>query len=105
MPPTTSASVRSELIGISAAATNGFIRLPFVMEGVLVGAVGGGIACGILAGALHFLMVRVLPTVPFINEFRLTLDLPVFCASLVIGGAVLGMFGSLFSLRRFLQPA
>jgi cell division transport system permease protein len=86
-------------------ATNSFIRLPFVIEGTVEGAIGGGIACGIVALVLHYLTTRVLPSLTFVNEFRIAIDIPLFCAALVVGGALLGMFGSLVSLRRFLRVA
>lgn len=86
-------------------ATNSFIRLPFVVEGIVEGALGGGVACAALASLLHFFMTHVLRDAPFVNEFRVGLDLPLFCVSLVAGGALLGMLGSLFSLRKFLHTA
>jgi cell division transport system permease protein len=84
-------------------ATNGSIRLPFLMEGMIEGGLGGFIACAAMFGALYYLGQRVLPDMPFINEFRLALDIPIFCAVLVGGGVILGLFGSMFSLRRFLR--
>jgi cell division transport system permease protein len=86
-------------------ATNSFIRLPFLLEGLVEGALGGALACGLMALGLQYLTGRVLPDLAFVNEFRLTLNLPVFCGTLVAGGALLGAFGSLFSMRRFLRPA
>lgn len=86
-------------------ATNGFIRLPFLLEGTFAGAVGGGVACGAMAGALYYLQNWTHTSLPFINELRVSLDVPLFCGALVLAGALLGAFGSLFSLRRFLRPA
>jgi cell division transport system permease protein len=86
-------------------ATDAFIRFPFVMEGVAEGVLGGALACGVLAAALHYFTTRMLPDLPFINELHITLSLPLLCGGLVVGGALLGMAGSLFSLRRFLRTA
>lgn len=86
-------------------ATNGFIRLPFLLEGLMEGALGGALACGVVYGALHYFVTRVQPDLSFISELRFAVDLPLFCAALVVGGALLGTVGSLFSLRRFLRPA
>ena len=86
-------------------ATNSFIRLPFVLEGTMEGAIGGGIACGLMAVVVHYLTTRVLPNLAFVSEFRLSMDIPLFCAALVVGGALLGTLGSLVSLRRFLRTA
>jgi cell division transport system permease protein len=84
-------------------ATNSFIRLPFLMEGMVEGALGGALACALMALGLQYLSLRVLPDLAFVNEFRMTLNLPVFCGTLIAGGALLGSFGSLFSMRKFLR--
>src|SRR5205823_8287878 len=61
-------------------ATNGFIRLPFLLEGMLDGLLGGGVACGLLYAGYRALTTRVLVNVPLANEFRFTLDLPLCLA-------------------------
>ncbi|MCC2672088.1 MAG: cell division protein FtsX [Armatimonadetes bacterium] len=86
-------------------ATDSFIRLPFVLEGAVVGAVGGGLAAALMAAALHYLTSRVLTDLPLVSEIRVTLDPASFCGALVMGGALLGTLGSLASLRRFLRGA
>lgn len=86
-------------------ATNGSIRLPFVLEGVSVGALGGAAAFGLMAAALRYFDLRVLPSLPFVSELHLSISIPLLCGILVGGGAILGLFGSFFSLRRFLKPA
>jgi cell division transport system permease protein len=84
-------------------ATNGFIRFPFVLEGMVEGALGGAFASALLAGALQYYSTRVVSSVLLAAQFHLPLDLPIFCASLVLGGAVIGMLGSLVSVRKFLH--
>jgi cell division transport system permease protein len=86
-------------------ATNGFIRLPFVLEGMLEGGLGGAIACLILGAALRYFTVNVIPNVTLVKEFQLSLDPRLFCASLVMSGVLFGIIGSLLSLRRFLRLA
>lgn len=86
-------------------ATDGFIRLPFVLEGIVVGGVGGGLAAGLMAAALHYLTGRVLIDLPLISEIRVSLDPALFCSALVVSGVCLGALGSLISLRRFLRVA
>jgi cell division transport system permease protein len=84
-------------------ATDSFIRLPFLLEGLMEGALGGLLACAVTAGALHYFTTRVLPGLSFVNELRFAVNVPLFCAALVVGGALLGALGSLFSMRRFLR--
>jgi cell division transport system permease protein len=86
-------------------ATDGFIRLPFVLEGIVVGGVGGGLAAGLMAAALHYLTSRVQIDLPLISEIRISLDPALFCSTLVVSGVCLGALGSLISLRRFLRAA
>jgi cell division transport system permease protein len=86
-------------------ATNGFIRTPFLLEGMLEGALGGAIACGVMAVAMHYFTTRVLPGMTLVKELQLTLDLRVFCVFLISAGLLFGVLGSLLSLRRFLRTA
>jgi cell division transport system permease protein len=85
-------------------ATTGFIRFPFVLEGAIEGALGGAAAAAVTGVALRYLTERVLPAVPFVSEFRLDVNVTLFCAALFIGGMLMGTLGSLLSLRRFLRP-
>lgn len=86
-------------------ATNSFIRLPFVLEGMLEGGLGGAAACLLLGTALQWFTNRVLPNVTLVKELQLSLDPRVFCGSLVLAGVLFGVMGSLLSLRRFLRTA
>lgn len=86
-------------------ATNGFIRLPFVVEGFILGMVSGGGAFA-LVWYLYDFMVEGLKTsdtlqiftfVPF-DELKLSMIL--LCVS---GGLLVGIVGSWTSIRRFLK--
>src|SRR5205085_2284357 len=48
-------------------ATNGFIRLPFVFEGVFDGAMGALLAGAALAAAYHAIRRAALASVPLLN--------------------------------------
>jgi cell division transport system permease protein len=80
----------TELVG----ATSGFTRLPFILEGVSQGFLGGAIASVVI-----YLLVEVaLPQyAPELAEL-LSADYIVYSV-LVIVGTVLGFIGSLFSVR------
>lgn len=78
-------------------ATDQFVRRPFLVEGVMQGLLGGGVAAGVVWGLYRL--------------FRQQMDqgpLPLFLEITLIGGLVgagilLGWFGSYFAARRFIQ--
>jgi cell division transport system permease protein len=82
-------------------ATAWFIRVPYVLEGTLQGMVGAGLAVGLSYGAYVALLAWLKPVGEFFIDFSLCqfLPLPVI-GGMLIGGALLGAFGSAFSLRR-----
>jgi len=86
-------------------ATNSFIRLPFVLEGMTEGALGGALACAAVYVVLHYYTARLLPQLSLGARFSLPIDLPLFFVALVLGGALVGMLGSLVSIRKFLHAA
>ncbi|MDI3269514.1 MAG: permease-like cell division protein FtsX [Bacillota bacterium] len=84
-------------------ATNSFIRWPFLLEGFLFGLVGAGLALAIAWGGYSWLVVRVgegLPFVPVLSPDAVLLQVAQW---LLVGGVLLGVGGSVVSLRRFLR--
>ena len=87
-------------------ATNGFIRLPFVVEGFILGMVGAGAALGLLWALYDTLLDRMntMDTLklfsfqPFQGEL-LTFMVIVFGAA----GLFVGIVGSWTSIRKFLD--
>lgn len=72
-------------------ATRSVVRRPFVLEGILLGGIGGGLAMGILYGGLRLLnpylfIGLVMPSVRLLSL-------------LVLMGVLLGYMGSTFSIR------
>jgi len=87
---------RKKTIGIMqlVGATRGFIRRPYLVQGVLQGAIGGGIASLITWIIFSLLAVR------FQNLF----ELPALLMSTpLLLGIVLSFWGSEISVRRFLS--
>lgn len=85
-------------------ATMRFIKIPFLLEGALQGLLGGILSLGFLAVSFKFIIEHSL------TSFWLTpvdFDLLFLTASqqliLVFAGVVLGILGSLTSLRRFVR--
>lgn len=83
-------------------ATNAFIRLPFIIEGTTAGTIGGVIAGALLAAGLTHLSNTLLPEIPLVSELQLAIDPMLVGGSLAIAGAVLGLTGSIVSVRRYL---
>jgi cell division transport system permease protein len=77
-------------------ATPGFIRLPFILEGISQGFLGG-----LIASAVIYLLVEVVfpRFAPELTEL-LSADYLLYSAPIIVG-AVLGLIGSLFSIRKF----
>ncbi len=85
-------------------ATNTFIRVPFLLEGVVMGVAGG-----LLSLLLVFLVVKLFPvylgsSLGVLRELVGFRYLTLFQAlSLTVGGALVGFLGSLSSIARFLR--
>ena len=86
-------------------ATNGFIRWPFFLEGLWLGIMGSIIPIALIAIGYKFLYdnfssaltvdyMNLLPYNPFILQVSLLI---------VLFGAVIGIWGSLMSVRKFLK--
>ena len=79
-------------------ATDDFIRRPFVVEGVVQGAVAGLAATGLIAGLYGLLLA----TVPGLYRPPLGLSL-LLALGLVVLGMLLGWLGSALAARRFIK--
>jgi cell division transport system permease protein len=98
---------RRKEIGIMklVGATNWFIRIPFMLEGIVQGLIGGVLAVVMLLPARSVLS-SFGPQFAFAPEFRFQVtygDVAFYGIFLIAGGMVLGVLGSLFGLRRFLD--
>ncbi|MFC2169507.1 cell division protein FtsX [Acidobacteriota bacterium] len=85
-------------------ATNTFTRIPFLLEGIILGMIGGGVSLFLL-----FLLINLFPFYlgtslgalsELINFRYLSMSQSL---SLTISGAFIGFLGSLSSLARFLK--
>jgi len=85
---------RSEEIEIMSlvGATGSFIRRPFLVVGLLYGFLGGVLASAMLYAIYQVVIVKV-PAIKFLE--------PVHLGGLVLFATLLGYFGSVFSVRRF----
>jgi cell division transport system permease protein len=78
-------------------ATRGFIRTPFVIEGGVIGAVGGIISMMIAAAFYYSVFYKLSATVPIIRSVVFPADL---FLSLPAVGLFLGITGSLIAMGR-----
>lgn len=86
-------------------ATNGFIRLPFVVEGFVLGMVGAGVAFG-LEWLLYDLLVTRIEAMDTLQMFQFVpfqqLLLPMIC-TFGAAGLFVGILGSWTSIRKFMN--
>jgi len=86
-------------------ATNWFIRVPFMLEGVLQGFVGGALAAGLTLLLYLNVMQYVDTRLQFIHLLYGTGMYVSFGLGLVVFGVLLGAAGSLTGLRKYLALA
>lgn len=83
-------------------ATDWFIRWPFVIEGIVIGAIGS-LASSILLYFVYNGVFRWIVSSMFIvNLVQPQVVLTTLLACFVAGGVVVGAIGSIFALRKFL---
>lgn len=98
---------RKEEIGIMrmVGATNGFIRFPFLVEGFLLGIIGA-VAAFFIEWGLYDLLASRIDAVDTLQMFS-TVEFTSVCGVLVIAylftGFLVGVVGSMLSIRKFLQ--
>lgn len=84
-------------------ASNGFIRVPFLIEGMALGLVGGALAAGIVGLGYNFMIAYVQSSLTFLPIVQTeTLFWQVIVGLLFVGMAM-GAMGSGFSLQKFLR--
>ncbi len=98
---------RRKEIGIMklVGASNWFIRVPFLFEGVIEGALGGAIAILIL-GIIYRATIKSIMGGKWLVFMRIPLDQGAFMVMLLVlllSGILIGAIGSAIALRRFLK--
>jgi cell division transport system permease protein len=80
-------------------ATNWFVRGPFLVEGFIHGLIGSLLAIVILFSAYRFMLTKLVELIPFFTANVGFDQLFKLSAKLLMMGLVLGISGSLLSLR------
>jgi cell division transport system permease protein len=75
-------------------ASDSFVRMPFVLEGAIYGIGGAGLSLLLLWGGYRALLDD-LPDMVFLPNN--------YIVGMLVFGLILGMLGSVFSIRRFLK--
>ncbi len=89
----------------NVGATNGYIRMPFMIEGIIIGIIGSIIP--ILFGTVGYIyLYDILGGVWLSNLFVMIQPMPfvLYLAGLLVGtGIIVGLIGSFFSVTRYLR--
>ena len=86
-------------------ATNGFIRLPYVVEGFTLGMIGAGIAFGLLWLLYNLLLSRLasVDTMQILSFVPFTQLLLPMITTFAAAGLFVGIVGSWTSIRKFMD--
>lgn len=79
-------------------ATRGFIRAPFLIEGMLHGVTGGALSALLIGGIVY--AARTFVSADLAEYFGVE---PYFYGLLVLTGIILGLLGSTWSVKRFIS--
>lgn len=83
-------------------ATNEFIKVPLVLEGILFGILGAGLAWSLLR-LLSTYTSRTSYAIPSLRHLSAGVGPLELAVGLVVVGGIIGAIGSLLSIRRFLH--
>jgi len=96
---------RRKEIGIMrlVGASNWFIRMPFLLEGVMQSLIGASLAIATLAGMHFFLVPRLGEILAFLPITITDATMVQLSLMLILAGVVIGIMGSGVALRRYLK--
>ena len=85
-------------------ATNGFIRWPFINEGLVIGLVGSGIASGLVYYGYQLALKENHRSRSAFIPFMKTYPFMMYTVLALLGsGAFIGILGSAISLRKYMK--
>jgi cell division transport system permease protein len=84
-------------------ASNAFIRGPFLMEGALQALIGAGLAIGSISLISNYLLPKVQSSIAWLPINIETLNLWLIYIVLLAVGLIIGLFGSVWAMRRYLK--
>jgi len=84
-------------------ASNSFIRWPFLIEGLVLGLVGGILAAGLVGMGYNWITIYVQSTLTFLPVVQHENLFSQVSVGLLLAGMAMGAIGSGFSLQKFLK--
>lgn len=85
-------------------ATNGFIRWPFIFEGIIIGCIGSGISAFILWEGYKIVLSEIVSAgLVFIPMIPMWPFMGYLTAILLGAGVIIGILGSTISLRKYMK--
>lgn len=84
-------------------ATNWYIRWPFILEGVILGFVGGAVAVGMALVMYHYALGYLASNITFMTTMALSQVWPGISFYTIVAGIIMGVFGSTISVVKFLD--
>ncbi|KUO62003.1 MAG: cell division protein [Gracilibacter sp. BRH_c7a] len=84
-------------------ASNGLIKWPFFIEGLLLGFIGGIISIGIVGIGYNWLLQYIITTLAFLPVVADQMFMISVFALMLIGGMIMGVLASVFAVRKFLK--
>lgn len=84
-------------------ASDGFVRTPFLLEGLVQGLIGAAIAALLVVWVNSIFVSWVLDALPFFSIAPDAVNTLLVLLVLTAAGAIIGVLGSFLSIRRFLK--
>jgi len=83
-------------------ATDWFIRIPLVIEGMVLGSLGAAVSVALIRLSGYYLSGVVARELPLLRQASSGIEPGQFAAGLILTGTVVGTLGSMASIRKFL---
>ena len=87
----------------SVGATNGFVRIPFIVEGMVIGLISGGISVAILLLVYDQAVMALYNVAPFLTAVDIAPYFFYIIAAYVVIGALFGLLGGSISIGKYLN--
>ena len=97
-------SRRSEInIMKSVGATNGFVRVPFIVEGMVIGLISGGVSVAVLLLVYDQAVMALYNIMPFLTAVDIDPYIGYIIAAYAVAGALFGLIGGSISIGKYLN--